>query len=110
MLVPMGRHRGTGGIPPAAANRVLYDRVATPHRSPSHQPVRRGAPNKKVGVFEEKFPTWKSPMTDSGYTGPGVAPEHRGGPKGLATTILGLKFGKRDPPFVVILTQPDTPV
>ena len=74
-----------GGIPPAAAKRVLYDRVTTvvleqqPHRSPRHQPVRQGAPNKKVGVYEEKFPTWKSPVSDCGYRKPGVASEHRGG-------------------------------
>jgi len=56
--VAMRRHRGTGGIPPAAANRVLYDSVTVvvlerqPHRSPRHRPVRRGAPNKKVGIYE----------------------------------------------------------
>ena len=61
--------------------RPCYDRGtrATRHRSPRHRPVRRGAPNRKVGVYEEMLPTWKSPLTDSGYRGPGVAPEHRGG-------------------------------
>ncbi len=85
MPMAMGRHRGTGSIPPAAADRVLYDRVTVvvlerlPHRSPRHRPDRRGAPNRKVGVYEEVFPTWEGPVTDSGYRGPGVAPEHRGG-------------------------------
>ena len=61
--VAMGRHRGTGGIPPAAVDRVLYDRVTVvvleqqPHRSPRHRPVWRGAPNRKVGVYKEEFPT-----------------------------------------------------
>ena len=68
-----------------AADRVLYDRVTVvvlgrqPHRSPRHRPVRRGAPNKKVGVYEEEFPTWKGPVIDIDYRGSGVAPEHRGG-------------------------------
>ncbi len=48
--------------------------------------------------YEEVFLTWKSPWTDSGYRGPGGAPEHRGGAKGQAATILGPEFGKRDPP------------
>ena len=84
--VAVGRHRGTGCIPPAAADRVLiYERATIvvleqqPHRSQRHRPVRRGAPNSKVGVYEEEFPTWKGPVTECGYVGPGVAPEHRGG-------------------------------
>ncbi len=112
MPVAMGRHRGTGGLPPAAANRVLYDRVTIvvleqqPHRSPiRHRPVRWGAPKSKVGIYEEKFPTWKSLVTENGYMKPGVASEHRGGAKGYAATISGPEFGKRDPPSIVPLTH-----
>ena len=58
-----------------------YDMVQEmqPHRSPRYRPVRRVAPNTKVGVYEEEFPTWKGPVTDNGYMKPGVASEHRGG-------------------------------
>ena len=53
----------------------------------------------KVGVYEEKFPTWKSPVTDNGYRGPGVAPERASGwPKGQTAAILAPEFGKRNPP------------
>ena len=38
-----------------------YGRVRElqPHRSPRHRPIRRGAPNMMVRVYEEDFPTWK---------------------------------------------------
>ena len=35
----------------------------------------------------------------------GAASEHRRGPKGHATVIMGTEFGKRDPPSVVTLTH-----
>jgi len=60
-----------------------------------------------VGVYEEDFPTWKSPVTDNGYMKPGVASEERGGPKGQAATNPGLEIGRRDPPTVVTLRSLD---
>ena len=98
----MGRHRDTGGIPPAAADRVLYDRATVvileqqPHRSPRYRPARRGALNRKVGVYEEEFPTWKSLVTDNGYRKRRFRASG-GGPKGQAAAILRPEFGKRNP-------------
>ena len=64
---------------PAAVDRVplregygLLD--LQPPRSPRHRPVWRGTTNKLVGVYEEEFPTWEGPVTDSGYRKPALLP------------------------------------
>ena len=110
MPVAMGRHRGTGAIPPAVADRVLYDHVTVvvlerqPHRSPRHRPIRRGAPNMKVGGYEEEFPTWEVLVTDNGYMGTGVAPEHRGGGgEGTCGNYPGSKDQEAGPPVPSLL-------
>jgi hypothetical protein len=97
--VAMRRHRGTGGIPPATADRVPLRQGTElqPHRSPRHRPARRGAPSRKVGVYEEEFPTWKSPVTDNGYMKSGVTSEHRGGRRVRRELFWGQSSGSGTP-------------
>ena len=110
MPVARGRHRGTGGIPPAASDRVLYDLVTVvvlerqSHRSPRHRPIWRGAPKMKMGVYEEEFPLRKGPVTESGYRRPGVAPEHRAGRRDKRHLSWGQSSGSGTPPAIVTLT------
>jgi hypothetical protein len=105
--------RVCGGAFPSRRRQFAYRnywvRELRPHRSQEHRPVRRGAPNRKVEVYEEKFPTRKSHVTDSGYKGPGVAPEHRGGRRDKRQLSWDQSLESGTPPSVVTLTQPDTP-